>query len=124
MLHLSKNKAGVSLIEVTIGALIFSIAAVGLFSTFQAQRITTEQTEKRLEAAYVARQVLEDLRTKVDPANWNFGGALAVGSHTPPSITGSPPSNIQYTVTYNVITEPDPGIRRVDLTVSWNEPTP
>ena len=106
--------------EVTIAALIFSIAAVGLFSAFQAQRMTTEQTEKRLEAGYVAREVLEDLRTKVDPANWGPGGLLENGTTQTRTIGRS---NMNYTVTYTV-TEPNPGIRRVDLTVSWNEPTP
>lgn len=113
-----KNKKAVSLIEVTIGALIFSISAAGLFSVFRAQRFATEQTENRLEAAYVARQVLEDLRTKVDPQTWNTG-ALTLGAHTLPPIPSSNPL-VTYNVTYNV-TEPEAGvdIRRVDLTVTW-----
>ena len=111
-----KNKKAVSLVEVTIGALIFSIAAAGLFSVFGAQRATTEQTESRLKAAYAARQVLEDLRTKVDPENWNGGGVLALGTHTR-SIRPAG-STTTYNVAYTV-TEPDPDIRRLDLTISW-----
>ena len=120
MSYFFKNQRGFSLVEVVVASLIFGIATAGLFSVFRSQGGTSERTEKRLEAVYVARTILEELRTRVDPENWsNAGGVLTLGTHvqniTPPN------STITYTATYNV-TEPRPGIRRVDLTVTWNEP--
>jgi len=108
----SLNKKGVSLIEVIIAALIFSITSAGLFSTFSAQRIATERSQRQLQAAYYARQVLEELRAKVDQQNWDSGD-LSIGTH---NVT----SGI-FTASYEV-TEDSTGLRRVNLTVTWNEP--
>ena len=113
MFRLRKIKnTGISLIEVVLAALIFSITSAGLFSTFSAQRIATERSERRLQAVYYARQVLEELRARVDQRNWDSGD-LSIGTHNL--------SSGAFNAAYNVTQDPT-GLRRVDLTVSWNEP--
>jgi len=114
------HKSGFSLIEVIMAAVIFSIAAVGLFSTFSVQRESSDRSERRLQAAYCGRQVLEELRAKIDQRNWD-SGYLQEGVHPPLlSYTLAPPCDaylVNYTVA-NVAT----GGRKVTLNITWNEP--
>lgn len=107
------NQNGVSLVEVLITSLIFVVAATGLLATFSSQRSTVKRSQRQVQAAYYGRQVLEELRSKVDQRNWDSGD-LQEGAHTLPA---SGP----YTATYTVTTTANGG-RKVDLTITWNEP--
>ena len=107
------NQNGASLVEVLIAALIFTIAATGLFTTFASQRETTKRSQRQVQAAYYGRQVLEELRSKVDQRNWDSGD-LQEGVH---NLAPSGP----YSATYTVTTTANGG-RKVDLTITWNEP--
>ena len=113
---------GFSLVEVMMATLIFAIAAAGLFSTFRVQREYSNRSERKLQAAYCGRQVLEELRAKVDQRNWDSGD-LQEGNHTYNLF--SSPCNIftaTYTVTNVVINSVNTGGRKVSLNVTWNEP--
>ncbi len=110
------NQKGASLVEVTIAALIFSIAAAGLFATFTTQRRASDRAERRLQAAYYGRQIFDNFRAKVDQRNWgDLSSNLSVGTHT------LPPSG-PYTASYTVTEDPTTGVRKVNLTIQWNEP--
>ncbi len=106
------NQNGVSLVEIIIAALIFTIAATGLLTTFASQRETSQRSQRKVQAAYYGRQVLEELRSKVDQRNWDSGD-LSEGVHTL--------SSGQYNATYTVTATANGG-RKVDLNITWNEP--
>ena len=112
MLNIKKNK-GFSLVEVLVASTIFMIAVAGLFAAFTKSRQNAEIADKRLRAAYIGRQALEELRTKVDSRNWDDEeSGLALGDHNT-VING-------YTVAYTVTEDADlGGMRKVTMTVSW-----
>ncbi len=107
----TNQEKGFSLIEIIAAILIFSIASVGLFSTFAAQRESTERSERRLQAAYLGRQVLEELRAKIDAMSWDSGD-LSEGVHLYP--TNSALFNVSYTVINAAA-----GGRKVTLTINY-----
>ena len=113
---------GFSLIEVIMAALIFAIATGGLFSTFRVQREYSNKSERKLQAAYCGRQVLEELRSKIDQRNWDSGN-LQEGTRTY-TFASAPCSafTAAYTVTNVVINSVTTGGRKVTLNVNWNEP--
>ena len=112
----SKKISGFSLVEAVVAAVIFSITVVGVFASLAAIQQPAANSGQSLNAALCGQQVLENLRSKVDARDWDTGGALATGSHTP--LTPSQCSS--FTFTYDV-TAPVAvnGARKVDLTVTW-----
>ena len=65
-----KNKNAFSLVEIVVASVIFTIAAVGLFSVFSMTRGSSDKAERRLQAAYAGKQLLEELYAKVDRQIW------------------------------------------------------
>ncbi len=121
MKKLNQN-SGFSMTEVVVAAVIFAISVAGFLSTSASLRQPGAKTERRLQASYIGKQVLEDLRVDLNPTNWT-GGSLAEGTFNLLPITAN---GIQYRVTYTV-TSLDPSDinapRKVDLTISWDEPS-
>lgn len=110
---------GLSLIEVLISAVLFSIAALGMFSTLSMMRVSSDVSDRRLAAAYFGRQCLEQLRAKVDQRYFNgtdFTNELSLGSHSCPA----DPNGV-YTATYTVTEDATTKARKVTLSVTWNE---
>ena len=122
-MKLFKKNRGFTVVEIIVASLIFSITAIGIFSTLAAIRKPSAESQRRVTAAYFGKQVLDDLRAQIDAINWQEGS----GGPLDPTISHPPyTSNIDgitYTGTYAV--EPDPNgslARRISLTVSWTEP--
>jgi len=114
-----RNRKGLSLVEVLIATVLFSIAALGMFSTLSMMRVSSDVSDKRLGAAYFGRQCLEQLRAKVDQRAFNgidYNNELSLGPHTCPA----DPNNI-YTATYIVAEDATTKARKVSLSVTWNE---
>jgi len=112
-----KNK-GLSLIEVVISAVLFSIAALGMFSTLSMMRVSSDVSDKRLGAAYFGKQCLEQLRAKVDQRAYNgtdYTNELSLGPHNCPG-----PADPVYTGTYTVSEDATTKARKVNLSVTWN----
>lgn len=129
MFTLSK-KIGFTIVEVLVASMVFSIAAVGIFSTIAITRKPSAVSERKIAAAYYGKRVLDDLRAKTDarPNVWN-GGALGTAGSLPYSVgLGTTTINgTVYTATYTVndATPASPGapeVRKVDLTITWTEP--
>lgn len=96
--------------EAALAAIIFAIAAAGIFSTVAVMRQPGAESEDRIGAAYFGQQVLENLRAKVDQGTWDTG-------ELDPNRTHTVTSGI-YTATYNVTTESS-GAKKVTLQVTW-----
>ncbi|MFH1359585.1 MAG: type II secretion system protein [Candidatus Omnitrophota bacterium] len=119
---LIKNK-GVSLVEILISTVIFAIAAVGTFSTLSSMRRSSNLKDRSLQAAYYGRQLLEELRGKIDQDSWAAWYLTCDGaSHNWPDIPAGNPffDDFNGRATY-VCTDVPPGLRKVDLTITWTE---
>lgn len=115
-------KKGFSLIEVLIGALIIAIALGGLLSVFVGSRKYIHQSQKRLSALNLGRDILDQLRGTVRASDWNAATPLAVGSHT----YGKTPKleKVDYTITYEVSNAPainnfSSGNRKVKVKIQY-----
>ena len=116
MLHALKKlrESGfASLVEVAVTTVIFILATAGILSTISMLRPHAQESTRSLEAAYVGKGILDELRKQVgvQPGNEYFGPNLDVGIHNLGSLNG-------YTVSYNV-TEPIPDVRKVTMTITW-----
>lgn len=95
------KKRSFSLLEVLIGAVIIAISLGGLLSVFVGSRKYIRQSQKRLGAYNVGRQVLDDLRGSVAASNWDAGNSpLAPGTY--PNYKTVTLEGIKYIVDYEV----------------------
>lgn len=69
---LIKNK-GFSLVEVIVASLIFALASSGVYHALIVAQKASTVSEKEVIAANYGRQLLEDLRAKVDQRSWEAG---------------------------------------------------
>ena len=132
MYGFGKNN-GFSLVEIIAASLIFSISAAGLFSVFSIQRESSEKSEHRLKAALLTRQLLEDLRAKVNPRNELAGPPLQWYDLVCdknfydwpyyPLATDLPNPQLQYACTEIKPPDPGAGSRQVTLRLRWDEPS-
>jgi len=97
----TRKRRSFSLLEVLIGAVIIAISLGGLLAVFVGSRKYIRQSQKRLSAFNVGRQVLDDLRGSVAASNWDAGTApLAPGTY--PDYKTVTLEGIKYTVSYEV----------------------
>jgi len=114
MLRELKNKGFASLVEVIVTAIVFIIAASGILATTTMFRPQGQASSQKMEAAYIGKGLIDDLRQKVSAEDWwDPNGNLAVGTYTT-TIGG-------YDVTY-IITEPIPDVRHLTMNISWPDP--
>ncbi|MBI3602501.1 MAG: hypothetical protein HY209_06380 [Candidatus Omnitrophica bacterium] len=116
------NTQGMSLLEAFLAAVIFVISVAAVFTTLIGTRRPAVNNDQMTTAALVAKNVLEDLRSKVDALDYPTGN-LSSGTHT---LTGQGPSGL-YNVYYNVtlLNALDPNsARQVNLTVTWPDAVP
>ena len=120
------DKNGFSLVEAVVASLIFATAVVGVFATMSSFKKPSIDSDKKLMAAFIGKQVLEDLRVHVDQRDWDTGASplspLGGGRH--PSQLGqffnafNPTYSVNYQYFYTV-TQDVSGSRQVNLTLSW-----
>lgn len=114
MIRLNKKEGFASFVEVVITAIIFTLSAVGILASINMLRPHGAESTAKLEAAYVAKGFLEQLRTAVDAQMWDDAGSnLALGSHNV-VLNGY---TINYVVTAMPDFDPDMAPRRVDLNI-------
>jgi type II secretory pathway pseudopilin PulG len=115
MLRDLKNKADegfASMVEVIVTTVVFIIAAAGILTTVSMLKPSTALSTKRVEAAYIARGIMDQLRKEVDAATWgNAASPLAPGTYNFPS--GG------YNITYIISEEPSSNLRRLTMNIVW-----
>ncbi len=95
-MKLHNNKGMASMMEVLVASFVFLVAVFGIVSSISLLSPHSSDSAKRLQAAYLAKNLLEELRGIVTPTAWsNAGSDLAVGVHTT-TVGGY---TIQWTVT-------------------------
>lgn len=122
----TKKYQGFSLVEVVVAAVIFIIAAMGIFGVFSMSQNLSTVSEKEIIAANYGRQLLEDLRANVDQRTWAAGTWPLTCDSTWRSWPTAPTtwdafSNLSGNATYNCVENEDGivGLRKVTLNVSW-----
>lgn len=109
MLRVHQKNGFASIVEVIITAIIFTIAAFGIFSTITSVSPMNTNSEKRLQAAYRAQNVVEGLRGSLAANTWN--SSLAPGAYTV--------GDVMYNVMYTIADVPGiNGLKKVTLNVT------
>ncbi|OGX37482.1 MAG: hypothetical protein A3C36_06325 [Omnitrophica WOR_2 bacterium RIFCSPHIGHO2_02_FULL_52_10] len=114
MPHGLQKKGFASITEVIVASIIFVLAAAGILSTLSMLRPQGSGSTQKIEAAYLGKGIMDDLRKDVDAATWNNPNSrLAAGVHNLGQSNG-------YTVSYTVTQLPPPSnARRLDMTITW-----
>ena len=120
---MKRNHNAFTLVEVLVAAIIFALAATGLFTAFSTQGAASGKSERRLMAVYYGRQLLEDLRNKVDNRTSAWPLTCDNATHLWPGAT-PPISGMAATYSCDTIAagRPGEGSRKVTLNVQWTEP--
>jgi len=115
MLRDLKKNGFASIVEIIVTAIVFVIAAAGILSTMVMFRPQGQEASKKMEAAYIGKGIIDDLRQQVSAEDWfNAGSPLEVGT------TSFMVDN--YNVTYT-ITDPVVGdYRKLEMNVTWPDP--
>jgi prepilin-type N-terminal cleavage/methylation domain-containing protein len=114
-----KNHTGFSILEVIIATVIFGLVAAGLYASITALRTPVSDTTKKINAALIAKEELEKLRSEVRAENWVSGGAL-MPSATPYELSPVQRQGVTYYPSYVVQIDPNGSpARKVTMTVTW-----
>lgn len=104
-----KKKGFASIIEVIITSVIFVIGAVAILSTVSQFRPHGQESSQKMEAAYIGKGIIDDLRQQVSAEDWDTGN-LALGPYG--FVIGD------YTINYT-ITEPITDLRHLTMNITW-----
>lgn len=140
------NKKSVTLVEVMVAMVIMATCVAGMYATFIAGRKAVSRSKRKLIAMNAARQVAESLKSSVRQDTYNtgylacsnpsgipcssinpFAAGQVLASQTFPSSlfngsAGYVVTNIQ--IDPNKADTPDNRMRRVQISVTWDEPNP
>lgn len=109
---LNTNRGFASIVEVIVTAIIFTLAAFGIFTSIASLRPEGAQSGEKLDAALTAKGKLEELRQSLNPEVWNTGD-LSLGTHT---LTEG---NFIYTWTVTEVPSLEDFVRKVDMTIAY-----
>ena len=114
------HQKGFTLVEVVVSSVILLIAIAGVLASASALRRPAVGSDKRSIAALYGKQILDDLRTQIEPAVWNeLNGpfATAINHPVPGEYAG-----INFSGEYEVFDVTQGGniiAKRVDLRINW-----
>ena len=114
MLRNLKDKGIASIVEVIVTAVVFVVAAAGILSTVAMFRPQGKEASLKIEAAYIGKGIIDDLRQQVNAEDWNnTTSILWPGTYN--ATFGS--FNIDY-----IITEPTSGLRYLTMNITYPDP--
>jgi len=115
--HILCNHRGFTMVEIVVAAMVFALSIAGLLAAVSSLNRPAVESFEEVQAAYVAKQVLEDLKLHIDARTWNEETSkLKPGETFTETITRH---GIDFTASW-IVTEDAAGGRWVDVTVSWN----
>jgi len=113
MLRNLKNQGFASIVEIVVTTIVFVIAAAGILSTMIMFRPQGKEASLKIEAAYIGRGIIDDLRQQVNAEDWNSpGSSLEPGDYT---VTIG-----DYTVDYTIGAGTD--LRRLTMNITFPDP--
>src|SRR5690349_10185793 len=81
--NIRKQKAGFTITDVVVVALIFTIATAGILATATTMRQPAADSSEDVTAAFLAKKILDDLRSQLDSVSWSqtqaAGGFFEIG---------------------------------------------
>jgi len=120
MLKLLRQEGFASILEVIVASVIFVVTALGAFSSIAMLRSQGGGSTRELEALYIGKRVMDDLRGQVYGNLWASGPLSTVGNPYTQTITVGART---YTVTYSMVdtqvSSGYPWTRRMDMTVQY-----
>ncbi|MDP8211686.1 MAG: hypothetical protein P9X22_00145 [Candidatus Zapsychrus exili] len=115
MLQILRKNGFASIMEVIVSSIVFLIAAFGILSTISQLRPQGTGSAKKLEAAYIGKEVIDDIRGQVDARIWDDpGNLLAVGTTHTEIIR-------EFNVTWWLEDVPDMGARKLEMIIEYPE---
>ena len=118
------QREGFTITEVVVAALIFAIATAGVLATATSMRKPAVESSEDVTAAFLAKRILDDLRSQLDAVTWNqTGGPFDTTTGTPPGnhlLNSITVGTTIYKPSYIVEVDPDGTQgRKIDLRVDW-----
>ena len=101
--------------EVLVTAVIFVLAAVGIFATISMLRPQGMESKERLEAAYAGKSVIEQLRGYVDARAWDDPASPLAPGKVRTNQIGN------YIVNWYLSEDTDLGVRYLTMNVYTNK---
>lgn len=121
-----QRRAGFTLIEVIVSSVLIGITLLSLANLFVAGKRHILHSRSRMAGGELGRAFLDPLQMDVREDTWGTASNCLTNA---PAGCPSPQTfdNITYTPTYNIddinMGGVNNNLRRVRLTISWNEPT-
>ncbi|MBL7081262.1 MAG: hypothetical protein ISS44_01665 [Candidatus Omnitrophica bacterium] len=113
------KKKAVTLIEITVSLLILALIMAGMVNIFVATKRLTGHARYRMTGGEIGRRFLDPLQMNVRQDQWG-SNCLSSGAGCPAAQTID---NITYTPTYSFSNLLSGRLRKVKLTLTWNEPS-
>ena len=107
------DQRGFTLVELLVSIAVIGIAAIGIASLFYTVQYTQRSARYQETATRAAQRQIEVLRN----SSYNSlvsGETITFTSSLPPSLPGTKSGTA-------VVSEPSPGLKRVDVTVSYTD---
>lgn len=115
-----KTSSGFTLVEIIVAALVFALAATGLFAVISSLNRPSVESFEEVRAVYIAKGIFEQLKSMIDAELWDETDSsvyyLVPGETY--ELEETVRDGIAYTANYTV-TQDSSGGRWVDLTVWW-----
>lgn len=113
------NKKALSLLEIIISTVILALVVTGLINVFVAGKGFIRHSRYRMSAVEMGKKFIDPLQAHVRQDTWSAGNNPLANNSLANSTIGD------YTASYDItdLNPPDNTLKKVKVTVSWNEPT-
>ena len=118
------KKKGLTLLEVLIATILFSLVISGLANIFVAAKRLLLHAHSRVIAAELAKYQIERMHAQVREDQWSTNCLGSNTNCTPANgflTTYTDSSQTTYLFTWDATNQPAIGVRRVNLTIQWYE---
>jgi len=113
-----RKQTGFTMVEIMVSILIFSLSIAGLLSAISSLNRPAVESFEEVQATYIGKQILEQLKHGIDAATWNEEDATLAITTVP--ITASiPHQGINFDTSYTIEADTFGG-RWVTLTINWD----
>ena len=123
--NVRKPNQGFTMTEVIVAALIFAMATAGIMATVSALSQPASESMEEVNAAFVGKSLLDQLRRNVDATDWEDsvsgalhpnGGPWGNGTY---NMGATVIGGVSYDVNYTVVVDPETSARKVTVDIDW-----
>ena len=117
-----RPQGGFTLIEVMVAILLTALTVIGVLGLFRIETRASQFSRRETEAAVLAQDKLEELRTGAAPSGASSGsdGKLTSNPNNP-VMTDQLSGNALFTRTWQVDTTSDTAVYKITVRVAWDE---